>query len=82
MPDLMPGAHTLAARLLRQAGTTFADEAGITLRDEPKPLFQLLALAMLASKPISAEVAVAAASEVFCSGIRTPARYCTPIARR
>ncbi|WP_267289202.1 endonuclease [Mycobacterium hackensackense] len=73
MPDLMPGAHTLAARLLRQAGTTFADEAGITLRDKPKPLFQLLALAMLAGKPISAEVAVAAASEVFRSGIRTPA---------
>lgn len=68
----MSGASDLATRLLRQAGTTFADEAGITLRDKPKPLFQLLALAMLASKPIGAGVAVAAAGEVFRSGLRTP----------
>jgi hypothetical protein len=68
----MSGACDLAARLLRQAGTTYADEAGITLRDKPKPLFQLLTLAMLASKPIGAEVAVAAAGEVFRSGLRTP----------
>ncbi|GAS95875.1 hypothetical protein RMCC_2841 [Mycolicibacterium canariasense] len=68
----MSGAPDLAACLLRQAGTTFADEAGITLRDKPKPLFQLLMLAMLASKPIGAEVAMAAAAEVFRSGLRTP----------
>lgn len=59
--------------LLRQAGGTFADRAGITLRNKPKPLFQLLVLAMLASKPIGADVAVAAAGEVFRCGIRTPA---------
>lgn len=68
----MPGAPDLAARLLRQAGSTFADEAGITLHDTPKPLFQLLVLTMLASKPISAEVAVSAAAEVFRCGLRTP----------
>lgn len=68
----MSGVTDLAARLLRQAGTTFADEAGITLRDKPKPLFQLLTLAMLASKPIGAEVAMAAAAEVFRAGLRTP----------
>lgn len=68
----MSGVTDLAARLLRHAGTTFADEAGITLRDKPKPLFQLLTLAMLASKPIGAEVAVSAAAEVFRCGLRTP----------
>lgn len=68
----MPADLSLAARLLRQAGRTFADDAGITLRDKPKPLFQLLILTMLASKPIAAEVAVAAAAEIFRCGIRTP----------
>lgn len=63
---------TVVAGLLSRAGTTYAEEAGITLRDKPKPLFQLLTLAMLASKPIAAEVAVAAAAEIFRSGLRTP----------
>ena len=45
---------TLAAQLLDRAGDTYADEAGISLKDTPKPLFQLLALCMLASKPIDA----------------------------
>jgi hypothetical protein len=62
----------LAAELLRRAGTTHADEAGITLRNTPKPLFQLLALCMLASKPIDADIAVRAASELFRAGLRTP----------
>ena len=39
------------------AGTTYADEAGITLRDKPMPLFELLVLCMLASKPIDATIA-------------------------
>jgi hypothetical protein len=59
-------------RLLDVAGTTYADEAGIHLRDEPMPLFQLLTLCMLASKPIGADIATAAAREVFEAGIRTP----------
>src|SRR4051812_27694844 len=36
------------------------------------PLFQLLTLCMLASKPISADIAVAAARELFAAGLRTP----------
>jgi len=36
------------------------------------PLFQLLVLCMLASKPIKAEVAVEAAQEIFRIGLRTP----------
>jgi len=59
-------------RLLDVAGTTYADEARIKIGDKPKPLFQLLVLCMLASKPIDASIAVAAARELFKAGLRTP----------
>jgi endonuclease III len=68
----MPGQQKIAARLLERAGTTYADEAGITVRDTPAPLFQLLTLAMLASKPISAQIAVEASLELKAAGLRTP----------
>jgi hypothetical protein len=54
------------------AGTTYADEAGISLRDKPMPLFELLVLCMLASKPIDATIATAAARELFAAGLRSP----------
>lgn len=59
-------------RLIQHAGDTYAEQAGISLQDKPAPLFQLLALCMLASKPIDAEVAVAAAHELHKAGLRTP----------
>ncbi|BCI53404.1 endonuclease [Mycolicibacterium litorale] len=59
-------------RLLDEAGTTYADEAGIRLDDKPMPLFQLLVLCMLASKPIDAGIAVRAARELFSEKLRTP----------
>ncbi|BBZ23015.1 endonuclease [Mycolicibacter hiberniae] len=62
----------LVRRLLRRAGTTYAQEAGIRLRNQPMPLFQLLMLCMLASKPIDSAVAARAARELFRSGLRTP----------
>lgn len=62
----------LVRRLLQAAGTTYADEAGIRLKDQPMPLFQLLTLCMLASKPIDATIAVQAARELFRAGLRTP----------
>jgi hypothetical protein len=58
--------------LLELAGTTYAEEAGIRLQDKPMPLFQLLTLCMLASKPIDAAIATQAAREVFKAGLRTP----------
>jgi endonuclease III len=58
--------------LLEYAGTTYADEAGIRLKDQPMPLFQLLTLCMLASKPIDATIAMRAARELFSAGMRTP----------
>jgi endonuclease III len=62
----------LARRLLKVAGTTYAAEAGIKISDKPMPLFQLLVLCMLASKPIDAAIAMRAAHELFKAGLRTP----------
>jgi hypothetical protein len=62
----------LVTGLLELAGTTYAEEAGIRLQDKPMPLFQLLTLCMLASKPIDAAIAMQAAREVFKTGLRTP----------
>lgn len=59
-------------RLLKAAGTTYAAEAGIQIKDKPMPLFQLLVLCMLASKPIDAAIATSAARELFKAGLRTP----------
>lgn len=64
----------VARRLLTVAGTTYAAAAGIRLKDSPQPLFQLVMLCSLMSKPISAEIAVAAAQELFALGLRTPQR--------
>lgn len=60
--------------LLERYGTTYAYEAGITLRDKPAPLYQLLVLTTLLSVRISAKIAVSAARELFQSGWRTPQR--------
>lgn len=62
----------LVRRLLRRAGKTYAQEAGIRLRNQPMPLFELLTLCMLASKPIDSAIAARAARELFKSGLRTP----------
>lgn len=60
--------------LLRRHGRTYAEEAGIKLADQPAPLYQLLVLATLLSTRIRAELAVAAAKELFRAGYRTPER--------
>ena len=66
------GREQLVRRLLDVAGTTYAAEARITIGDKPMPLFQLLVLCMLASKPIDAAIAMRAARELFKAGLRTP----------
>jgi hypothetical protein len=66
--------RTSARELLDRYGTTYADEAGITLRDKPAPLYQLLVLTTLLSVRIKADIAVAAARELFRAGMRTPDR--------
>lgn len=67
-------ARSTAREVLERLGRTYADEAGITLRDKPAPLFQLLMLSMLFSAPISAEAAVASLREIREAGWRTPER--------
>lgn len=59
--------------LLAAHGTTYAQEAGIKLADKPGPLYQLLVLATLLSARISADIAIAAARELFGAGYRSPA---------
>ncbi len=66
--------RTIVRRLLADHGTTFAEQAGITLRDKPAPLFQLLVLATLSATRIRASTAVDASRELFTAGLRTPER--------
>lgn len=54
------------------SGRTYAQEAGIRLKDAPSPLYQLLVLTTLLSVRINASIAVAAAREVYAAGWRTP----------
>ena len=68
------GNDDLARAVLDRYGTTFAEEAGIRLADEPAPLFQLLVLAELLSARIGAGVAVATAAELYAAGWTTPPR--------
>lgn len=62
---------SVARSLVRDHGTTYCEQAGIALRDTPGPLFELLVLAILLAKPISADVAVAASGELRRIGART-----------
>ena len=58
----------LIGALFDHAGPTYAKAAGIRLRDTPAPLWQLLVLTNLLSARISADIAVAAARELFAAG--------------
>jgi hypothetical protein len=62
----------LVKTLLRVYGRTYAEDAGIRLADRPDPLYQLLVLASLLGKRISADVAVASARVLFDAGYRNP----------
>lgn len=57
--------------LLRKHGTTYAEQAGITVADKPSPLYRLLVLSLLLSARISADIATAAARELSNAGFRT-----------
>lgn len=68
----MPASRDIVRALLARHGESYAEEAGIRLADRPGPLYQLLVLSTLLSARISADVAVAAARELFAAGYRTP----------
>nr|BFD81480.1 endonuclease [Streptomyces sp. Xyl84] len=67
-------AGAVLRELVGRHGETFAQEAGITLRDTPQPLYRLLVLAVLLSARIRGSVAVAAARELSGAGLRDPRR--------
>ncbi|OUC96279.1 endonuclease [Streptomyces swartbergensis] len=60
--------------LLDAHGRTYADEAGIRLKDTPQPLYRLLVLAHLLSARIRASVALATARALHEAGLRDPRR--------
>jgi hypothetical protein len=60
--------------LLDGYGRTYADDAGIRLKDTPQPLYRLLVLACLLSARIRAGIAVATAKELSAAGMRDPHR--------
>ncbi|MGH3661791.1 MAG: hypothetical protein ACRDT8_11085 [Micromonosporaceae bacterium] len=60
--------------LLDELGTTYAEQAGIRLKDTPAPLYQLLVLTVLLSHRIQGDIAVAACRELNQAGTRTPQR--------
>ncbi|MGW8065340.1 endonuclease [Streptomyces ziwulingensis] len=55
-------------------GRTYAEEAGIRMRDAPQPLYRLLVLAHLLSARIRGSVAVATARALHEAGLRDPRR--------
>ncbi|WP_282795684.1 endonuclease [Streptomyces sp. CC224B] len=69
-----PEPAEVARALLDAHGLTYAEEAGIRLRDTPQPLYQLLVLADLLSARIRGATAVAAAKELFAAGMRDARR--------
>ncbi len=71
---MTPSHRDTVRALLEEQGRTYADEAGITLRDRPAPLFQLLVLSLLSSTRISARIAAASARQLWAAGWRTPHR--------
>lgn len=59
-------------RVLEAFPRTYAEEAGVTVRDKPQSLFQLMVFSLLASARIRADVATAATKALWDAGWRTP----------
>ncbi|OEJ97396.1 HhH-GDP family DNA glycosylase [Streptomyces thermolilacinus] len=66
--------RTTVRDLLGEHGRTYAEEAGIRLRDTPQPLYELLVLSHLLSARIRAATAVEAARALFDAGMRDARR--------
>lgn len=60
--------------LLDRHGQTYAEQAGITLRNTPSPLYRLLVLSLLLSARIQADIAVAACRALSDAGMRDARR--------
>ncbi len=60
--------------LVAAHGQTFAEEAGIPLRNTPQPLYRLLVLALLLSARIRGSIALDTARALYEAGLRDPRR--------
>ncbi|MBA2116429.1 hypothetical protein [Bremerella alba] len=67
-----PTPKAIAKTILNTHGETYAQQAGIRLRDAPAPLFQLLCESLLLSARISAEKAVEATTALKYADLTTP----------
>lgn len=68
-PARQHGNRATARALLKTHGQTYAEQAGITLRDTPSPLYRLLVLSLLLSARIRADIAVAASRALSDAGM-------------
>ncbi|MGW1360288.1 endonuclease [Streptomyces chartreusis] len=57
--------RSVVRELVRAHGQTYAEEAGITLRDTPQPLYRLLVLAHLLSARIRGSIAMDTARSLY-----------------
>lgn len=69
-----PSTSALVSAVLERYGRTYAEEAGVRLKDTPAPLYQLLNAALLLSARIPAGNAVQAARALIDAGLTTPAK--------
>ncbi|WCH96859.1 endonuclease [Streptomyces moderatus] len=66
--------RSVVRELVRAHGRTYAEEAGITLRDTPQPLYRLLVLAHLLSARVRGSIAMDTARSLYEAGLRDPRR--------
>ena len=67
-------AERVVEALVAEHGRTFAEEAGIRLRNTPQPLYRTLVMACLLSARIRGSVALATTRALYAAGLRDPRR--------
>jgi transposase len=67
----------VARAVLDRFGRSYADEAGISLKNQPASLFQLLCFALLSSARIRADIAASATRALLDEGWTTPVKMAT-----
>ncbi|MEV5101888.1 endonuclease [Streptomyces massasporeus] len=70
----MGRAERVVRELVGARGWTYAEEAGIALKDTPQPLYRLLVLSHLLSARIRGSIALATARALHEAGLRDPRR--------
>ncbi|MDQ1034824.1 hypothetical protein QFZ75_001240 [Streptomyces sp. V3I8] len=68
------GSRRILSALIAGHGRTFAEEAGIRLRNTPQPLYRTLVMSCLLSARIRGSVALATTRALYEAGLRDPRR--------